>query len=295
LIPWTVNISVQEDDKQLGEKLKAEAPGILASLVRACLRWQKDGLTVPKAVLVATEQYRGESDTFGAFLEECCTLGPTLEEMSADLFKTYTKWADEGNQRTMNSTRFGIVLAEHGFRKSKANGVRGVKGNRERVKWSGLELKEDFREVPGGASGMATEELCEDEKMQQAVLSGPAAETEIQTVTDSFPVNPFEEQFSNGTQENPLRLSVERENKPDQKSASASSSDKNTPLVGTEKPPAPIGIRAFGVPANVSEYERASDGKLVRAKVSFRGEPANWMTDPRILALLELALGARGP
>lgn len=62
-------------DKQLGEKLKAEREGILAWLVRGCMDWQRDGLTLPEKVKVATQEYRIEEDTLKKWIEEDCITG----------------------------------------------------------------------------------------------------------------------------------------------------------------------------------------------------------------------------
>ena len=43
-MPFTVTIPAEERDRQLGEKLKAEWPGILQWMIDGCLQWQQIGL-----------------------------------------------------------------------------------------------------------------------------------------------------------------------------------------------------------------------------------------------------------
>jgi putative DNA primase/helicase len=62
LIPFKVEIPASEKDGTLGEKLKAEAPGILAWAVRGCLEWQRMGLEEPECVQKATGDYAEEMD-----------------------------------------------------------------------------------------------------------------------------------------------------------------------------------------------------------------------------------------
>jgi putative DNA primase/helicase len=50
LIPFDAVITDAEKDKDLIDKLKAEASGILAWMVRGCLAWQKEGLRPPECV-----------------------------------------------------------------------------------------------------------------------------------------------------------------------------------------------------------------------------------------------------
>ncbi|ROR03388.1 phage/plasmid primase, P4 family, partial [Desulfosoma caldarium] len=76
LVPFTVQIPPEEQDRELGQKLEAELPGILAWAVRGCLEWQRQGLQPPEAVTEATEGYRSEMDTIGDFIDECCVVHP---------------------------------------------------------------------------------------------------------------------------------------------------------------------------------------------------------------------------
>ena len=57
LLPFTVTIPEAERDKELTNKLKAEARGILAWMIKGCLKWQKIGLARPTAVIEATDAY----------------------------------------------------------------------------------------------------------------------------------------------------------------------------------------------------------------------------------------------
>ena len=50
LIPFEVEISEEQQDQKLLEKLIEEAPGILALAVRGCLQWQQSGLRLPASV-----------------------------------------------------------------------------------------------------------------------------------------------------------------------------------------------------------------------------------------------------
>lgn len=120
LIPFTVTIPEAEKDCHLLEKLLAEAAGILAWAVGGCLDWQKNGLPMPDVVRAATEAYRSESDTLGAFVEECCFTGQgseSYEVRAGDLYRAYVKWAEERSEKPINATRFGRQMGERGFQK----------------------------------------------------------------------------------------------------------------------------------------------------------------------------------
>jgi putative DNA primase/helicase len=96
LIPFERQFMGDADDKNLGKKLRNEAPGILNWLIEGCLEWQKRGLsTTPSVVNNATEAYQAESDPLGQFIEDCCIIEPNAVAKAGDLYKAYVNWAKE--------------------------------------------------------------------------------------------------------------------------------------------------------------------------------------------------------
>lgn len=133
LIPFTEQIPPEERDRHLPEKLREELSGILAWAVRGCLDWQHQGLAPPAALQLALADYREEMDVFGAFLEECAVVNWETSTKATELYRAYKRWADQHGHPPVSSTRFGLWLAERGFRKHK----RGV------VWWQGIGLQAD--------------------------------------------------------------------------------------------------------------------------------------------------------
>lgn len=119
LIPFTVTIPDEEQDKHLPEKLLTELPGILSWAIQGCLDWQQTGLGMPDEIKQATAKYRGEMDILGTFLEECCILSQATETRAGDLYKTYTTWCGESGERAVSQTVFGRRMTERGFDKYK--------------------------------------------------------------------------------------------------------------------------------------------------------------------------------
>ena len=111
LIPFTVQIPPEKMDKHLKYKLVQEAESILKWIIDGCLLWQNEGLTMPKAVKDATQEYRNEMDTLGAFLEACCIEGQGEVKASA-LYSVYAKWADENNEYKLSNTKFGNEMVK---------------------------------------------------------------------------------------------------------------------------------------------------------------------------------------
>jgi len=124
----------------LREKLKEEASGIAALIVRGCLEWQRDGLSPPSIVTSATEEYRMDEDTITQFVEECCIVTSGSDVKAADIYKAFAAWYQENingdEKRTPKQKKFGQMLTKQ-FKKEKIGGV---------VKYFGLQLNSESQE-----------------------------------------------------------------------------------------------------------------------------------------------------
>ena len=113
-----MRIPDDEQDKHLADKLQQELPGILAWCVRGCLLWQRDGLTPPPEVQLATQEYRDENDSVQRFLAECCTAiaGATIPQvLSSDLYDAYKRWCEQESETAMSKIALGRTLTQKGF------------------------------------------------------------------------------------------------------------------------------------------------------------------------------------
>ena len=120
LIPFTVTIPEDKQDKRLTEKLVAEWPGILAWAVRGCLDWQQRqcDLALPEAVHEATAEYRNDSDHVGDFISERCVVWPDSQGMKTPkerIYSAYTEWCRSVGEDVLTRTIFGQRLRTHGL------------------------------------------------------------------------------------------------------------------------------------------------------------------------------------
>ena len=106
MIPFTVTIPEGERDKDLGDKLKAERPGILAWMIEGCLAWQREGLNPPEAVTAATAAYLEAQDSLAAWLDDCCEPDPNAWERSLDLFANWKDWAERNGHYVGDAKTF---------------------------------------------------------------------------------------------------------------------------------------------------------------------------------------------
>jgi putative DNA primase/helicase len=89
---------------------EAEAPGILAWLVRGALAWQKAGrLDPPETVRAATAEYRRDSDPLTTFFEACCEITPKAREQAGPLYNAFKQWCastELPKERRLSSVNF---------------------------------------------------------------------------------------------------------------------------------------------------------------------------------------------
>jgi len=97
----------RQADKRLPDKLKEEAPGILAWLVRGCLAWQNEGLNPPDTVTKATNEYQKEQDLIGQFIDERCTTDSNARIKAGECYKAYQAWMEDMGHKPFSGTRFG--------------------------------------------------------------------------------------------------------------------------------------------------------------------------------------------
>ncbi len=128
LIPFNVSIPKAEQDKHLLEKLRTEAPGILAWAVRGCLEWQRNGLGEPSCVEAASKAYREEMDTVAEFVESECVLEAGLHATSDAIHSAYFLWCQEAGAEPLGKKVVGTRLHEMGLESGKVGGQRAWKG-----------------------------------------------------------------------------------------------------------------------------------------------------------------------
>ena len=117
-------------DLKLGERLRAEAPGVLAWMLAGFKEWELKGLAPPALVINATKAYFEEQDTVGGWLAECCELQPTAWLPSNDLFESWKRYCEQNGVAPKSMKRLAPELERRGLspqRTSTARGFRGVK------------------------------------------------------------------------------------------------------------------------------------------------------------------------
>ena len=119
LIPFTVTIPPEKQDKHLSKKLHEEWPGILNWMLDGLEGWHKEGLKPPAAVLEATQEYRNEEDVLGEFLDERIDKVPNASVASAEMYSAYTEWCEQNGEKARSQRWLSMRLEERGYERKK--------------------------------------------------------------------------------------------------------------------------------------------------------------------------------
>lgn len=99
-----------EADLGLLDRLREQAPGVLAWLIRAAGDFLREGLgDTPSRVTQAAERYRDDSDVFGAWVKECLRIDKDSRGFS--LYTSYKTWCLDSGIRPMSAPNWKKVMS----------------------------------------------------------------------------------------------------------------------------------------------------------------------------------------
>ena len=115
LVPFEKVVPSEQRDHRLPEKLRAEAPGILAWMIAGCLEWQRGGLRPPPVVVDASQEYFAAEDLIGRFIEECCDTTASAEVSSTSLYRAWQSWCEQQGEAAGSQKSLSSALKMRGF------------------------------------------------------------------------------------------------------------------------------------------------------------------------------------
>jgi len=132
--PQNANL-FRKKDGDLPNRLRQQAPGILADLVLGSLEWQKSGgLHPPKTIVAAAEMHRQSEDHLSRFVKGACMSvdDPDCRVKIGEFHKAYLKWySDEiSSKDRFHPTKIAVGkdLARMGYHKKQQGGQTWVYG-----------------------------------------------------------------------------------------------------------------------------------------------------------------------
>ena len=103
------NKNVYKRDKSLRAKIQAWPIVFLGILLEEWMKYDKEGITVPKQVNNKTKSYRNENDIVGQWIEQCCDISDNIPQPNGlelaptsfdNLFYAYKGWCQEQGYKT---------------------------------------------------------------------------------------------------------------------------------------------------------------------------------------------------
>jgi putative DNA primase/helicase len=126
VIHWPVKIA-KEDRREFEDMVSSfepEYPGILNWLIEGVHIFLKEGLVIPEAVAVATQEYRDEMDRTAGFVSRCIVKDANASPLPGkDLYAAYVDDTIDQGGKPMNVTAFGRIMAKKFKKERTASGV----------------------------------------------------------------------------------------------------------------------------------------------------------------------------
>jgi putative DNA primase/helicase len=124
LVPFRAKFTGAARDDTLMDRLKAEAPAILAWAIQGAVKWHSEGLAVPSSISAASAEYMRDNDDLSLWMDERCCLTEPARTRAADLYKDYSAWLRARGQQAPSMKLWADrMAAQEGIRKVKSSGV----------------------------------------------------------------------------------------------------------------------------------------------------------------------------
>ena len=134
-----------KEDKDLRDKLLAEAPQILGWLLQGYVLYEKEGLEQPEAIKKATADYKKEMDIVQQWVDECCELNNEYYERANTLYDNFRAFCLRRDQKT-NQTIFGRNLGKKFKKYNSGEGIVYI-GLRLKTQFSNLDKKVKYENI----------------------------------------------------------------------------------------------------------------------------------------------------
>lgn len=103
LIPFDAVFAAGTRDMKMLDKLKDEAPGVLAWIIQGSVEWFTNGLQIPSKISDSSSEYMEENDDIGTWMSECCDLKSSSPLTKAgDLYESYSSWTKSRGQHPVS-------------------------------------------------------------------------------------------------------------------------------------------------------------------------------------------------
>ncbi len=130
LIPFSVVIPLEEQNKHLLDELKEELPGILNWALEGLRMYLRDGSSSPQCIKDAVAEYRSDMDIIADWIADCAIEEQGCLTLVGKLYRSYHGWCKESGHYPFGKKRFSQKLDERGFDKTRTSEGRNFIGLR---------------------------------------------------------------------------------------------------------------------------------------------------------------------
>ncbi|HEX7856106.1 MAG TPA: phage/plasmid primase, P4 family [Sphingobium sp.] len=205
VVPWSIVVPKEQRDLRLKDKLRTEVSGILNHMIAGALAYLTDGLTMPEAMVEATQSYHDENDILGQFLGRCVvrdpgnTVGATALH---DLFAAWQTWAGmlpQSNQ-PWSKKKLRQEMEKKSFRINKSS----------TMKWQDIALRFDaidFVDTDGKPVERDLPEPRHGDKPSAAAPAGapaPTVDAPPPVARSPLPPSSFDADYVPGFEDDPM-------------------------------------------------------------------------------------------
>ena len=152
VIPFKVKPA--QINKGLIDELRPELGGILKWAIEGELERQRIGLSPPRVVVEATDEYFEAENTIGRWVDERCIKGPQLTAPTKGLYADFKSWAARAGEFAVSERLFLqkllLMAGIEPWRDRTQRGVRGVA-----LRETGADLFDGATPAPRGAGGLS--------------------------------------------------------------------------------------------------------------------------------------------
>ncbi len=124
IVPFSVSIAKEDQDKDLAQKLEGEKQGIFNRLLEARNLYLKEGLELPTAVKEATERFCNQSNLIKQFADEHMACDPNSYASVSTVYTQYTQWCNNRGYKPLSENIFSTAFEDHmkSYKKRRAQG-----------------------------------------------------------------------------------------------------------------------------------------------------------------------------
>lgn len=121
LVPFSVIIPEQEQDRELAQKLEAEKDAIFSWMVEGARKLLGEGLHKPAIVEEALKEYRSSMDSLHDFIADRTECDVNSRVQSSVLYESYVEYCSENGIEWLKQKDFSKKVADKGFKKIKVS------------------------------------------------------------------------------------------------------------------------------------------------------------------------------